>query len=77
MLTHASKSRQVGRDGAHLKLLVSDGKVVYDAIAFRQGNWHQRMPGNIDLLYIFEENEYLGEKRLQLNVQDIKAPQQG
>jgi len=68
-------SRQVGRDGAHLKLLVSDGKAVYDAIAFRQGNWHQMMPGNIDLLYIFEENEYLGEKRLQLNVQDIKATQ--
>ena len=66
-------SRQVGRDRAHLKLLVSDGKVVYDAIAFRQGDWHQKLPGNIDLLYIFEENEYLGEKRLQLNVQDIKA----
>ncbi len=66
-------SRKVGKDGAHLKLLVSDGNVVYDAIAFRQGDWHQKMPRKIDLLYIFEENEYLGEKRLQINVQDIKA----
>jgi single-stranded-DNA-specific exonuclease len=65
-------SRTVGRDQAHLKLTVSDGKARRDAIAFRQGDWHGLLPPRIDLIYHFEANEFNGQTYLQLNVKDIK-----
>lgn len=68
-----TKSRPVGKDGAHLKLTVTDGRITYDAIAFRQGHWQDQMPGRVDLLYNFELNEFNGRTTLQLNVRDLKA----
>jgi single-stranded-DNA-specific exonuclease len=65
-------ARSVGRDSSHLKLTISDGKVYYDAIAFRQGHWLGQLPPKVDLLYSFESNEYNGRVSLQLNVRDIK-----
>jgi single-stranded-DNA-specific exonuclease len=67
-------SRTVGRDNSHLKLTVSDGRITYDAIAFRLGHWHENIPPYIDLLFTFEVNEYNGRRTLQLNVKDIKKP---
>jgi single-stranded-DNA-specific exonuclease len=65
-------SRTVGRDNTHLKFAVTDGWITYDAIAFRQGAWHQNMPKYVDIVYSFEINEFRGQKNLQLNVKDIK-----
>jgi single-stranded-DNA-specific exonuclease len=65
-------SRPVGKDSAHLKMSVTDGKITYDAIAFRQGHWQNRLPPLVDLIYTFEANEYNGRTYLQLNVKDIK-----
>lgn len=65
-------SRRIGNNGDHLKLKVTDGKITFDAIAFQQGNWDDKMPAEIDLLFTFEENEFQGSKTLQLNVKDIK-----
>ncbi len=66
--------RTVGADAGHLKLRVSDGSVIFDAIAFRFGPLVTRFSrgDKIDLAYTFEENEWNGEKRFQLNVKDIK-----
>ncbi len=71
--------RPVGQDGQHLKLTVRDPNEtglaaarVLDAIAFRQGAWYGQLPRLIDLAYTVEVNEYNGEKRLQLNVKDIR-----
>jgi single-stranded-DNA-specific exonuclease len=66
------RSRTVGKDNSHLKLAVTDGRITYDAIAFRQGHWQEKMPPRIDLAYLFELNEYNGRASLQLNVRDIK-----
>jgi single-stranded-DNA-specific exonuclease len=66
------RSRPVGKDKSHLKLSVTDGRITYDAIAFRQGHWHDQMPIYIDLMYYFEVNEYNGRTYLQLNVRDLK-----
>jgi single-stranded-DNA-specific exonuclease len=66
-------ARTVGRDKSHLKLVVNDDWVTYDAIAFRQGHWAEDMPDKVDLLYRFESNEFNGKVTLQLNVRDIKA----
>jgi single-stranded-DNA-specific exonuclease len=66
------RQRAIGSDGTHLKLSVTDGKVVFDAIAFRQGHWIGKLPPTVDLMYTFELNEYNGQVALQLNVRDIK-----
>lgn len=64
--------RAVGNDGKHLKLTLSDGWSTWDAIAFRQGNWANKLPDHIDLVYHLEVNEWNNQRRLQLNVQDIR-----
>jgi single-stranded-DNA-specific exonuclease len=66
------RSRTVGKDNSHLKLTVTDGRITYDAIAFRQGHWQGQMPPKIDLMYFFEVNEFNGRSYLQLNVRDLK-----
>lgn len=66
------RSRPVGKDNAHLKFTVSDGWINYDAIAFRQGYWYDRLPLMVDLVFAFEMNEYNGMRSLQLNVRDLK-----
>ena len=71
-----SRARTVGKDNSHLKMTVTDGRITYDAIAFRQGKWFEAMPPAIDLLYSFESNEFNGRETLQLNVRDIK-PSEG
>ena len=65
-------SRTVGHDNSHLKLVVNDGRLSYDAIAFRQGYWQDKIPEMIDLAYTFEIKEYNGRQSLQLNVKDLK-----
>ena len=55
-----TRSRTVGKDNNHLKLTVTDGRITYDAIAFRQGYWEGLLPPRVDLLYVFETNHYSG-----------------
>lgn len=70
--------RAVGSGGRHLKLRLADGKgVIWDAIAFQQGAWINRLPRHIDVAYILEENEWNGHVNLQLNVKDIHVPGDG
>ena len=64
--------RAVGSDGQHLKLWLSDGQTTWDGIAFRQGEWADKLPDQVDLVYHLEINEWNGQRRLQLNVQDIR-----
>jgi single-stranded-DNA-specific exonuclease len=68
-------SRAVGKENTHLKLVVTDGRITYDAIAFRHGEWAEQMPAKIDILYSFEVNEYNGRESLQLNVRNLKPSQ--
>jgi single-stranded-DNA-specific exonuclease len=67
-----TRSGTVGRDNAHLKMTVTDGRITYPAIAFRQGQWFESLPSHVDLLFAYELNEYNGHASLQLNVRDIK-----
>ncbi len=64
-------ARIVGNE--HLKLTLSDGQVVWDAIAFRQGSWLGHLPPRIDVAYQLESRTWNNQARLQLNVKDIKA----
>jgi single-stranded-DNA-specific exonuclease len=69
--------RAVGREDAHLKMTVTDDRVTFDAIAFRQGHWAGQLPPKIDLMFTFELNEFNGRETLQLNVKDIKPSRSG
>jgi single-stranded-DNA-specific exonuclease len=66
------RSQSVGKDQAHLRMTVTDGRITYDAIAFRQGHWLTKLPNRVDLLYAYELNEYNGRQSLQLNIRDIQ-----
>ena len=63
--------KRVGADKSHLRLIVSDGFITFNAIAFRQGDWADKMPNKIDLLFNYERNNFQGKESLQLKVKDI------
>lgn len=65
--------RTVGKDSTHLKLVVTDGWITFDAIAFRFGHLQNDLPERLDVMFTFEVNEYNGRQTLQLNVRDLKA----
>ncbi len=67
------RSKTVGKENNHLKLTVTDGRITYDAIAFRMGELQNSLPPRLDLIFNFESNEYNGQEYLQLNVKDIHA----
>jgi len=65
-------AREVGKEKRHLKLKVTDGKITFDAIAFRMGHLRASLPSRVDLFDAFESNEWNGRVTLQLNVKDIQ-----
>jgi single-stranded-DNA-specific exonuclease len=67
--------RLVGMEGKHLRLVVSDPKlgVRLESIAFGMGETAKIHIGDkIDIVYTIDENEWNGEKRLQLKIKDIR-----
>jgi len=72
-------SRCVGQEAQHLKLTLRDPRAtgpdrhrVFDAIAFRQSAWLEAMPRLVDVAFVLERNDFNGERRLQLNVKDLR-----
>ena len=65
-------ARTVGKDKSHLKLILTQDGITFDAIAFRFGHLVHEIPGQIDILYAFEMNEFNGRQTLQLNIKDLK-----
>ncbi len=71
-----TQKKKIGKDQSHLRLSVTDGRITYEAVAFRQAEWADAMPERIDILFSFELNVYNGRSSLQLNVADIR-PSEG
>jgi single-stranded-DNA-specific exonuclease len=67
-------ARLVGADGKHLKMRVSQGGGILDAIAFRQGPRYALLPNRVDLLYTVGIDDWSGQPRLQLQVVDFRQP---
>lgn len=63
----------VGRDGTHLKLKLSDGVDLWDAIAFRQAVPPEAVPPRIDAVYTLQNTEWKGRKRLELIIKDWRT----
>jgi len=66
------EARRVGKEAKHLRLRLADGAHWMDAIAFKQGDWAERMPPEVDVAFHLEINEWNGSSRRQLNVQDLR-----
>lgn len=56
----------------HLKLTVSDGRAVWDAIAFRRAEAAAQLTPKVDLAYNLGIRYWQGEPRLQLVVADLR-----
>jgi single-stranded-DNA-specific exonuclease len=73
--------RMVGSSGEHLKLDLcqeSTGQKSFPAIAFSQANHFEyiRAGNPFDICYSVEMNEFRGNRTLQLNIRDIKTPEE-
>jgi single-stranded-DNA-specific exonuclease len=65
----------VGSDGKHLKLVLGDGRgAAWDAIFFRKGALSQHIPAQVDVAYRLGVNEWNHQKRLQIEVLDLREP---
>jgi len=59
----------------HLKFKVRQNNMIIDAIGFNLGDKLYRIsPGekNLDMVYVIEENEFLGRTTLQLRIKDLR-----
>jgi single-stranded-DNA-specific exonuclease len=76
--TRIRSVRTVG-DGKHLKLGLDSGpgSHVFDAIGFRLGPWQDTLAEGVlvDVAFSAEINEWQGQRRLQLNLQDVRLAQ--
>lgn len=64
--------RTVGAEGKHLKLMLTDGVIKVDAIAFRLGELAGSIPERVDVAFNLETDEWNDRRRLQLNVRDLR-----
>ena len=64
--------RTVGGEGQHLKLALGVDTEEREAIAFRMGERLSQLTDRVDVVYTLDVNEWNGDRRLQLNVQDIR-----
>ena len=76
----AGSGRMVGSSGEHLKLDLcheSTGQKTFPAIAFSQAEYFEYIKAGkpIDICYSIEMNEFRGNRNLQLNIRDIKIPE--
>jgi len=76
----AGTGRMVGSNGEHLKLDLcheSTGMKIIPAIAFGQANHFEniRKGKPFDICYSVDMNEFRGNRNLQLNIRDIKIPE--
>jgi len=64
------ESRVVGED--HLKLVLTDGRIDWDGIAFGMGNLAAELPPRMDIVYSPQVRSWRGEEQLQLRIEDFK-----
>jgi single-stranded-DNA-specific exonuclease len=66
------RMRQVGREGAHLKISLTDGWRPYDGIGFRLGQRMSELGSEVDVAFHYEWNEFRGVRQPQLRIVDIR-----
>jgi single-stranded-DNA-specific exonuclease len=66
-------AQPVGSESQHLKLALEAEEGIHEAIAFRMGDRTVQPGDHLDVVYHLEVNKWNGERRLQLNIQDMRA----
>lgn len=66
------QKKVVGSDESHLKMVVTDGLVTFDAIGFRLAHHLPKIKDYVDVVYNFVRNTFNDRTTLQLLVRDIK-----
>lgn len=61
----------MGNNGEHLRMKVKQGGAVWDAVAFRLGNFLAETYALIDIVYNLEIDRWGGEEKLRLNILDF------
>lgn len=69
------EARLVGE--THLRLTLTDGRVIWDGIAFGRGEEVNSLPRHIDVVYVPEIQWWNNEERLQLRVLDLRPTSEG
>ncbi len=69
------EARLVGE--THLRLMVTDGRVIWDGIAFGRGEEANSLPRHLDIVYVPEIQWWNNEERLQLRVLDLRPASEG
>ena len=66
--------RAIGRDGAHLKMTLRQGKKSFDAIGFGMGELASEISSGdkISAVYTVDKNTWNGNTKLQLKIKEIK-----
>ncbi len=61
-------------DGKHLRLSLSDGASVVQAIGFSMGNMAEKLSvgAHVDIVFTLEANVYRGERKAQLLLKDLR-----
>ena len=70
--------KEVGKEGAHLKMMVKDGQVTIDGIGFNLGSYAETLATrDVDLAFVPTVNWWNGKESLQLEVKDIQPAASG
>lgn len=67
------KASTVGSNRDHLKLTLTDGTYLVNAIGFNFGELLPELPKKVDTVFYFTENQYRGKKEFQLQILDLAA----
>ncbi|MFQ5856156.1 MAG: single-stranded-DNA-specific exonuclease RecJ [Anaerolineae bacterium] len=62
----------VGEEQNHLRLKLEHNRIIWDAMAFRQGHWANNMPERIDIVYTPKIEVWNDQERLRLEVKDMR-----
>src|SRR4030043_415283 len=67
-------AKNVGMDSKHLKLKLENKEIILNGIAFGMGEIYQSLSPDkkIDIAYNIEQNDWNGEKNLEVKIKDIK-----
>jgi single-stranded-DNA-specific exonuclease len=75
-LTHSRPLQRIGSEKQHVKMWVTDGQTVHEAVWWGGGNLSLPV-GRFDLAFAPQTNEYNGRRTVQLKVLDWRGAEQG
>lgn len=69
-----SDAKTVGREARHLKMVLAQGGITFNAIAFGKGYLYPKLTPSqpIDIAYNLTENEWNGRRNLELKIKDVR-----